>query len=128
MLQNGMDVPRSTVGVLGITFKENCPDIRNSKVADLIKELQVWGVNVVVADPWADPAEVKDEYGIELGVIDPMHQVDSLVVAVGHEQFRQKTPYQLRQLCRTSQPVLGDIKSLYDRHAAAAEGFTVFRF
>ena len=128
MLQNGMDVPRSTVGVLGITFKENCPDIRNSKVADLVKELQAWGAKVVVADPWADPAEVKHEYGIELGTIDAAHQVDSLVVAVGHEQFRHQTPQQLRQLCKTSQPVLGDIKSLYNRHDAAAAGFTVFRF
>ena len=128
MLQNGMDVPRSTVGVLGITFKENCPDIRNSKVSDLVTELQAWGVNVVVADPWADPAEVKHEYGIELGTIDAAHPVDSLVVAVGHEQFRHLTPQQLRQLCKTEQPVLGDIKSLYNRHDAAAAGFTVFRF
>ena len=128
MLQNGMDVPRSTVGVLGITFKENCPDIRNSKVADLVKELQAWGVNVVVADPWADPAEVKHEYGIELGTIDTAHPVDSLVVAVTHDQFKSLTPQQLRQLCKTSQPVLGDIKSLYNRHDAAAAGFTVFRF
>jgi UDP-N-acetyl-D-glucosamine/UDP-N-acetyl-D-galactosamine dehydrogenase len=128
MLQNGMDVPRSTVGVLGITFKENCPDIRNSKVADLVKELQAWGAKVVVADPWADPAEVKHEYGIELGTIDASQPVDSLVVAVGHEQFRHQTPQQLRQLCKTSQPVLGDIKSLYNRHDAAAAGFTVFRF
>ncbi len=128
MLQNGMDVPRSTVGVLGITFKENCPDIRNSKVADLVIELQAWGAKVVVADPWADPAEVKHEYGIELGTIDAAHPVDSLVVAVGHEQFRRQTPQQLRQLCKTSQPVLGDIKSLYNRHDAAAAGFTIFRF
>lgn len=128
MLQNGMDVARSTVGVMGITFKENCPDIRNSKVADLVKELQAWGVNVVVNDPWADPAEVKQEYGIELGSIDEDHPVDSLVVAVGHEQFRNQTMHQLRQLCRTNQPVLGDIKSLFSRHEAAAAGFTVFRF
>ena len=128
MLQNGMDVSRSTVGVLGITFKENCPDIRNSKVVDLVKELQAWGVKVVVADPWADPSEINREYGIELGTIDAAHPVDSLVVAVGHEQFRHQTPEQLRQLCKTSHPVLGDIKSLYNRHDAAAAGFTVFRF
>jgi UDP-N-acetyl-D-galactosamine dehydrogenase len=128
MLQNGIDVPRSTVGVLGITFKENCPDIRNSKVADLIKELQAWGAKVVVSDPWADSAEVKHEYGIELGTIDAAHPVDSLVVAVGHEQFRQQTPQQLRQLCKSSQPVLGDIKSIFNRHDTAAAGFTVFRF
>jgi UDP-N-acetyl-D-galactosamine dehydrogenase len=127
MLQNDINVPRSTVGVLGFTFKENCPDIRNSKVADLVKELQAWGANVVVADPWADASEVKQEYGIELGTIDAAHPVDSLVVAVGHDQFRNQTPMQLRQFCKTSQPVLGDIKSLYNRHEAAAAGFTIFR-
>jgi UDP-N-acetyl-D-galactosamine dehydrogenase len=113
--------------VLGITFKENCPDIRNSKVADLVKELQAWGANVVVVDPWADPAEVKQEYGIELGVIDASNPVDSLVVAVMHDEFKSQTLQQLRKLCKASQPVLGDLKSLYNRHDAAAAGFTVFR-
>lgn len=128
MLQNGMDVPRSKVGVMGITFKENCPDIRNSKVADLVKELQQWGVSVVVCDPWADASEVKHEYGIELGTVDASNPVDALVVAVGHHEFRDMSISQLRDLCKTDKPVLADLKSLYDRHAAAAAGFTVFRF
>jgi UDP-N-acetyl-D-galactosamine dehydrogenase len=128
MLQNGMDVPRSTVGVMGMTFKENCPDIRNSKVADLVQELKTWGINVVVSDPWANPLEVSDEYGIELGTIDTEHLVDALVVAVGHDQFRLKTPDQLRQLCRSTRPVLGDLKAIYNRQDAANAGFTVFRF
>ena len=127
MLQNGVDVARSTVGVQGITFKENCPDIRNSKVVDLVKELESWGVSVVVADPWADAEEVKHEYGIGLGVIDAEHPVDALIVAVGHNEFRGETPVKLRSLCRGETPVLGDLKSLFDRHAAAAAGFTVFR-
>jgi UDP-N-acetyl-D-galactosamine dehydrogenase len=128
MLKNGIDVPRSTVGVMGITFKDNCPDIRNSKVVDLIKELQQWGVKVVVHDPWADPAEVRQEYGIDLENINTSNPVDALVVAVGHEEFRLKTLRELRQLCKGDQPVLGDIKSLYDRHEAKKIGFTVFRF
>jgi UDP-N-acetyl-D-galactosamine dehydrogenase len=128
MLKNGIDVARSTVGVMGITFKENCPDIRNSKVADLIKELQSWGVRVMVTDPWASADEVKAEYGIRLGMIDAENKVDSLVVAVGHNEFRSLTPNQLRDLCRLDKPVLADVKSLYDRHEVAAAGFTVFRF
>ncbi len=128
MLNNGIDVPRSTVGVLGVTFKENCPDIRNSKVADLVRELQGWNVNVVVVDPWADAEEVRHEYGIELSTLDNLQPVDSLIVAVGHEQFRAMNPTALRRLCKADcQPVLGDLKSLYDRHAAARDGFTVFR-
>lgn len=128
MLQNGIDVAHSTVGVMGITFKENCPDIRNSKVADLVKELQGWGVNVVVTDPWANAAEVQHEYGITLGQIGPNDKVDSLVVAVGHQEFRALTAAQLRSHCNsTQQPVIGDLKSLYNRHALADAGFSVFR-
>jgi UDP-N-acetyl-D-galactosamine dehydrogenase len=128
MLRNGIDVSRSTVGVMGITFKENCPDVRNSKAAELVEELKAWGANVVVTDPWANPTEVRHEYGIELGSIDVKNQVDALVVAVGHNEFRDQSPARLRQLCRSSQPVLGDLKSIYDRHDATAAGFSVFRF
>jgi UDP-N-acetyl-D-galactosamine dehydrogenase len=128
MLQNGIDVARSKVGVMGITFKENCPDIRNSKVADLVKELQGWGVTVVVSDPWADAAEVQREYGIALGEISAQNQVDSLVIAVGHQEFRALTPETLKSFCITGQqPVAADLKTLYDRHAMTQAGFTVFR-
>jgi len=127
MLRNGIDVPRAKIGVMGITFKENCPDIRNSKVADLIKEFEQWGATVVVMDPWAAPEEVKHEYGFDLATIDASNQVDSLVVAVGHHEFRQLTPHQLRSFVRTEKPVLADVKSLYERDALAAAGFTVFR-
>jgi UDP-N-acetyl-D-galactosamine dehydrogenase len=128
MLKNGIDVARSTVGVMGMTFKENCPDIRNSKVADLVKELQGWGVNVVVTDPWANAEEVKHEYGICLGTIDESNKVDALIVAVGHNEFRAMSPGQLKNLCGSEAPVLADLKALYSRHDALKVGFTVFRF
>lgn len=129
MLKNGIDVANSTVGVMGITFKENCPDIRNSKIADLVKELSHWGVKVVVTDPWANADEVKHEYGIKLGVIDDQNKVDSLIVAVGHEQFKAMQPEVLRAFCKSEkQPILGDLKSLFDREACAKIGFKVFRF
>ncbi|MBU3997237.1 MAG: Vi polysaccharide biosynthesis UDP-N-acetylglucosamine C-6 dehydrogenase TviB, partial [Gammaproteobacteria bacterium] len=127
MLRNGIDVARSTVGVLGATFKENCPDIRNSKVIDLVREFETWGVTVVIADAWADAAEFTHEYGLKFGTIDAQHQVDALVVAVGHNEYRSLAPADLRQLCRGSKPVLADVKSLYNRHDLAAAGFTVFR-
>ena len=127
MLQNGLDVPRCRIGVLGITFKENCPDIRNSKVVDMVREFEAWGAQVVVADPWADPAEVRHEYGIELCRIDPANPVDALVVAVGHHEYRAMAPADLRALCRNGQPVLADVKSLYDRHVMTGAGFSVFR-
>lgn len=127
MLKNGIDVARSTVGVMGITFKENCPDIRNSKVVDLIKELQGWNVNVVVSDPWADPKEVADEYGITLTEHMGASSFDSLVVAVGHAQYRDLNAKALRTMCNGDSPVIADVKALYDRRQLALEGFTVFR-
>lgn len=127
MLVNGIDVARSTVGVLGVTFKENCPDIRNSKVVDLINELQAWGVTVVMADPWADAAEFSHEYGLTLGTVNDRRPVDSLVVAVGHHEYRDLSPTDLRGYCRSDKPVLADVKCLYNRHEAAEAGFTVFR-
>lgn len=127
MLKNGMDVPRCRIGVLGITFKENCPDIRNSKVVDMVREFESWGAQVVVADPWANADEVEHEYGLQLGRVDKDHPVDALVVAVGHNEYRHATPAELRALCNSDKPVLADVKSLYNRHDAAAAGFTVFR-
>ncbi|MFV5594901.1 nucleotide sugar dehydrogenase [Acinetobacter junii] len=127
MLQNGIDVPRAKVGVLGVTFKENCPDIRNSKVADLIREFEAWGAQVVVADPWADAEEVKHEYGIELGQVNAEHPVDALVVAVGHNEFRKLSAAELKSYVRSNQPVLADVKGLFDRISMTEQGFTVFR-
>tara|TARA_B100000902_G_C27322441_1_gene925649 strand:- start:8232 stop:9524 length:1293 start_codon:yes stop_codon:yes gene_type:complete len=127
MLINGIDVTKSTVGVLGITFKENCPDVRSSKIADVVSELKNWGIKTVVTDPWADPLDVKTSYGITLGKIDNDHQVDSLIVAVGHDEFRNLDPKALRALCRGSAPVLADVKSLFNRKALSELGFSVFR-
>ena len=128
MLQNGIDVARSTVGVLGVTFKENCPDIRNSKVFDLVTELQSWGVQVVIVDNWASSIEVSDEHGLEMRELDDCPVLDSLIVAVGHAEFRSISPEALRNLCQNShKPVLGDLKSLYDRGECENAGFSVFR-
>jgi len=127
MLQNGIDVPRAKVGVLGVTFKENCPDIRNSKVADLIKELEFWGAQVVVADPWADADEVRHEYGVELGTVNAQNPVDSVIVAVGHNEFRSLSANELRSYVKSEKPVLADVKSLFDRIEMSDAGFTVFR-
>ncbi len=127
MLQNGMDVVRSTVGVLGVTFKDNCPDIRNSKVVDLISELRSWGLEVVVSDPWADPDEVYNEYGIKIRNWPLEMKVDSLVVAVGHDEYRHLSVQQLRDYCRGDRPVLGDLKSIYKKHQAETAGFSVYR-
>ena len=129
MLKNGINVAQATVGVLGITFKENCPDVRNSKVIDLIQELQHWGLTVRVMDPWANPQEVQQEYGLTLTHITPQSPVDSLLIAVAHTQFAQLMPQQLKALCGLhAKPVVADLKALQDRKALEAQGFEVFRF
>ena len=127
MLKNGLDVPRCRIGVLGITFKENCPDIRNSKVVDLVCELQDHGTTVVVVDPWADADEVRHECGITLARLEVEAPFDALVVAVAHREYRALTAEQLRALVRGEKPVIADVKSLFDREALAAAGATVFR-
>jgi UDP-N-acetyl-D-galactosamine dehydrogenase len=127
MLLNGINVTKSTVGVLGITFKENCPDVRNSKIIDVINELKDWGINVLVSDPWADEIEVKQNHNINLVEIEDGYKVDSLIVAVGHNEYRNLSSKKIRSLCRGHMPVLGDVKSLFDKNAMEAEGFTVFR-
>ena len=127
MVKNGIDVTTATVGILGVTFKENCPDIRNSKIANVIQEFKQWSVKVVVCDPWADAKEVKDEYGIELGFVNAEHPVDSVVVAVGHNEFRHLSPQELRSYVRGEKPVLADVKSLFNRSEMTQQGFTVFR-
>jgi UDP-N-acetyl-D-galactosamine dehydrogenase len=127
MILNGINVSSSVVGVLGITFKDNCPDIRNSKVVDLIKELRDWGVTVVVSDPWANPVEVEKEYGIKLETIDINNKVDTLIVAVAHDQFKKLQVKFLRDVCKSKSPVLADIKSIFNSKEVLASGFSLFR-
>jgi len=127
MLRNGVDVAKSRVAVLGITFKENCPDIRNSKVVDLISELKSWGVNVLVTDPYADSDEVVHEYGLKLTPIKELGSVDALIVAVGHNEYRAFTLDKLKTIIKGEKPLLVDVKALYDRELAKQMGFTIFR-
>jgi UDP-N-acetyl-D-glucosamine/UDP-N-acetyl-D-galactosamine dehydrogenase len=127
MIVNGIEIKNSTIGVMGITFKENCPDVRNSKIADVVYELRNWGANVVVADPWANQSELQEIYDISLGEINANKKVDSLIIAVGHNEFRSKSPEELRSFCKGSNPVLADVKSIYKREDLISQGFSVFR-
>jgi UDP-N-acetyl-D-galactosamine dehydrogenase len=129
MLKNDINVARATVGVLGMTFKENCPDVRNSKVVDIVRELQHWGLQVKVMDPWANAQEVQEEYGFELTTITPDTPVDSLIIAVAHQTFATMSPAQLKALCAAQpMPVIADLKALHDCKALEAQGFKVLRF
>ena len=127
MLRNGIDVAHSKVAVLGITFKENCPDIRNSKVVDLISELSSWGVKVLVSDPYADPEEVAHEYKLSLTALEDLGSVDALVVAVGHDEYRSFDLERLKTFLRGDKPLLVDVKGLFNRELAKKIGLTIFR-
>lgn len=128
MSSRGIDLSHSTVGILGVTFKDNCPDIRNSKIFDLIAELETWGVTVLSHDPWADPFEVHAEYGVDLVPSIDIRSCDALIVAVAHEQFQKKSPVELMSFCKIPEKaVLGDLKSIFNRNECEELGFDVFR-
>ena len=132
MVQNRCNLPTSRIGILGLTFKENCPDIRNSKVVDLVDELKSWGLNVSVVDPWANAKEAKAEYDISLVKMDDLIDSDALVVAVGHSEFRDMSTKNFENLCTGKSTgkkvVFADLKALYDKDELISHGFDVFRF
>jgi len=116
MIQKGHTIKGSKVLVLGITFKENCPDIRNSRVIDVVRELEEFGVNVDVYDPWADREEVKREYNIEL-ITNHQLQItnyDAVVLAVAHKEFKDFEDG-LKQIKNKKNIVVYDIKSFFDK-------------
>ena len=112
MIQKGQRIQGAKVIVLGLTFKENCPDIRNSRAIDVIRELREFGCQVVVHDPWADPDDVRHEYGLELQA-DPYAggPYDAVVLAVAHEKFRALDFNRYRQ----GHAVVFDLKAFLDR-------------
>jgi UDP-N-acetyl-D-glucosamine/UDP-N-acetyl-D-galactosamine dehydrogenase len=113
LIKRGHRIQGARVCVLGITFKENCPDIRNSRVIDVIRELQDYGCAVNVFDPWADPEEVRHEYGLEL-VTDLSRgcsESEAVVLAVSHDVFRD-IDY---KTCREKGALIFDIKSVLPR-------------
>ena len=97
MLQKDISIKKSDVLVLGIAFKENCPDIRNTKVVDVIKELKEYGVNVTIFDPWVNKEEVKKEYNLEAFNILPNKKFDAIVLTVAHEEFLELNYFNLRK-------------------------------
>jgi len=116
LAQIGRPVTQLKVGVLGLTFKENVPDLRNSKVPDIINELREYGVEVLVHDPLADPKEAVEEYGIHLAAWEQMHNLDGIVVAVAHQHYTDMKPANLLALLRAdTNGVLIDVKSILHR-------------
>ena len=101
--------------LLGLTFKENCPDTRNSKVNDIIKHLNRFEIEPKVVDPWASENDALSEYGITLTKIEEVKDVDCLIIAVAHEEFKKMTLNKIKSLLRNKQEsVIIDVKGLYE--------------
>ena len=130
LIKAGKAVQGSKVLILGLTFKENISDIRNTKVIDVYKELKEYGINVYIHDPFAYPEEVKEEYGIELlDNIKKEAPYDAIVVAVKHRPFIEELDFKkYKELMKNDgKPVLIDIKGLYNKDKAIKEGFLYWR-
>lgn len=126
MIQHGHSICGSTVTVLGLTFKENCSDLRNSKVVDVIHELKEFGVTVQVHDPLADPEEALREYGIEIMKFEELPPADAVIVAVAHNEFRMLSISELKKLTGKA-PVISDVKGILDTKLLQANGIHTWR-
>lgn len=113
--------------VMGITFKENCPDTRNSKVIDIINELKEYGIEIKVVDPLAEESEVQREYGIKLSKIEDIIDVDAVIFAVPHEKFKDITLKNLKKIYRDDKLVLIDIKGMFNKKAAEDLNYLYWR-
>ncbi|MGL6107495.1 nucleotide sugar dehydrogenase [Romboutsia sp.] len=115
------------VAVLGLTFKENCPDTRNTKIVDIIEELKEYGLEILIYDPVADANEAKDEYDITLNTMEDIKNVDAVICAVAHEELRKFTLEDIKNMHTKGDVVLMDLKGLYDRKEAQDEGLIYWR-
>ena len=131
MIEAGMAPKKATVVILGITFKENCPDTRNSKVVDIINRLKEYEIEPIVADAWADVEVAKREYGVDLVPFDALPKADCLIIAVGHNEFRSMSMIRIKELfkedIKEEEKVLIDVKSLYRMDELKASGMRFWR-
>lgn len=130
MIEAGLAPKKANVVILGITFKENCPDTRNSKVVDIIKRLKEYEIEPIVSDSWADAEVAKHEYGVNLVPFEELPKADCLIVAVGHNEFRSMSTMQLKTMFKEvpdEEKVLIDVKSLYRLDELKASGMRFWR-
>lgn len=131
MIEAGKAPKTSKIVIFGLTFKENCPDTRNSKVNDIVNRLKEYEIKPLVVDPWADAEIAKSAYGIELTPFEEIKDADCIIVAVGHNDFRSMSMQQIKQLFRQDIPddekVFLDVKSLYRMDELRASGMRFWR-
>ena len=130
MIAVGQAPKKSRVVILGLTFKENCPDTRNSKVDDIVKHLGEYGITPIVVDPWASERDAMHEYGITLTKLEEVKDADCVIVAVAHNEFRAMSLDDIKALFKASpdeEKVLLDVKGLYKVNELEASGMRYWR-
>ena len=128
MIEAGQAPKHSKVVILGLTFKENCPDTRNSKVDDIIKRLKEYGISPLVVDPWANERDAMHEYGVTLTKMEDVSDVDCVIVAVAHNEFKALSLADIKKLyAKDTEPVLLDVKGLYKVEELKASGLNFWR-
>ncbi|MCM8525445.1 MAG: nucleotide sugar dehydrogenase, partial [Lentisphaeraceae bacterium] len=109
MIKKSIPVSDSRVLIMGLTFKENCPDLRNTKVVDIVKELKDYGISVDIVDPWVDSEEAMEEYGLEVKSSLPSSVYDAVIVAVSHKEFVEMGVGEIRKACKEKH-IIYDLK------------------
>ena len=127
LIQNGKTVNTAKIAVLGVTFKENVPDLRNTKVVDIIGELEDYGCAVRVHDPLADPMEAREHYGITLTPMEGLSDMDAVILAVRHRTYMDMGLLRIAQLCGPGGPIVVDVKAAFDPKAAKKMGISYWR-
>jgi UDP-N-acetyl-D-glucosamine/UDP-N-acetyl-D-galactosamine dehydrogenase len=132
LIKADKQIKGAKAAVMGITFKENCPDVRNSKVIDIIRELEEYGIEVKIHDPIADREEVWKEYRIQLCELEDIRNMDAVIFAVAHEGFKDLSFQEILELYadkdkKSVNPVLIDLKGIFDKNLAAEGGFMYWR-
>lgn len=130
MIAVGQAPKKSKVVILGLTFKENCPDTRNSKVEDIIKRLAEYEISPLVVDPWASERDAMHEYGVKLTKLEDVKDADCVIVAVAHNEFKALSLDDIKKLykpCADEEKVLIDVKGLYDVSELKASGIKYWR-
>ena len=131
MIKAGQAPKNSNVVILGLTFKENCPDTRNSKVDDIIKSLNEYGITPIIVDPWASERDAMHEYGVTLTKLEDVKDADCVVVAVAHDEFKALSLDNIKELYRAdlsdSEKVLLDVKGIYNVSDLKASGMSYWR-
>ena len=130
LIKANISVKQAQVVILGFTFKENCPDTRNTKIIDIVKELEEYGINPIITDPIADAKEAKQLYGVEFVPIDEIQEMDAVIIAVAHKEFIELSMKKIDSLfkdTRNEKKVLIEVKGILDKQKVISAGYNYWR-